>query len=83
MFAAHGVVVSPHGAGLMNMLFMPRGSSVVEIYPYHLQHNLYPTLAAFMQIGHYGVYNFNNSDIVTREKVTHGIGFVSSWGRFI
>lgn len=53
----------------MNMLFFPRGSSVVEIYPYHLHHNLYPTLAAHMQIGHYGVYNFNNTDIVTREKV--------------
>lgn len=40
LFAAHGVVVAPHGSGLMNELFFVPGSGVVEIYPYHLHHNL-------------------------------------------
>lgn len=40
IFSSHGVMVSPHGAGLMNAMFMVPYSSVIEIFPYHLDHNL-------------------------------------------
>jgi capsular polysaccharide biosynthesis protein len=69
LFASHGVIVSPHGAGLMNTLFLVPGSSVVELYPYHLHHNLYPLMAANMQIGHYPVYSYNGTDMWRRDEV--------------
>lgn len=64
-----GVIVSPHGAGLMNLIFAPPFSAVVEVYPYHTHHNLYPGLAAMMGIAHYPVHTFNGSSILSVEQV--------------
>jgi capsular polysaccharide biosynthesis protein len=46
LWSSHGVVVSAHGAGLMNLLLMPQMSAVVEVFPVHFHHNLYRYLAA-------------------------------------
>ena len=40
-YSTHGVVVTPHGASLMNLMLMPPLSAVVELFPYHLHHALY------------------------------------------
>ena len=52
LFSTHGVVVCPHGAGLMNMLLMPPFYAVVEIFTHNTHHSLYQALAAMMGISH-------------------------------
>jgi hypothetical protein len=69
LFATHGVVVAPHGAGLVNEMFFVPGGSVVEIFPFHLDHNLYRTLAATMGLGYFPVHTFNGSDVWSRHQV--------------
>ena len=65
----HGVVVSPHGAGLVNEMFMVPGTGIVEIFPFHLHHNLYPNIAANMGLGYFPVHTYNGTDAWTRDKV--------------
>jgi hypothetical protein len=36
LFASHGVLISAHGAGMVNAAFMPPRSSILEINPYNL-----------------------------------------------
>ena len=42
----HGQMVAPHGAGLTNILFGQPGGALIELYPYHMHHLLYTTIAA-------------------------------------
>jgi hypothetical protein len=69
LFMTHGVVVSPHGAGLVNEMFMVPGTGVVEIFPFHLHHNLYPNIAANMGLGYFPVHTYNGTDAWTRDIV--------------
>ncbi len=48
-----GVFISVHGAGLMNEIFLPPGSVVIEVFPPHVKHVLYERIAH-----NSGVYHF-------------------------
>ena len=63
LYASHGVIVSAHGAGLSNLMFMPAMSALVELFPYHIDHTLYATLAMNMHIASYPVHAINGSII--------------------
>ena len=55
MFANTGVLVSVHGAGLMNQIFMPPGSVTIEIFPNHVKHVLYERIAHYSGVYHFKV----------------------------
>ena len=63
LFSTHGILVSPHGAGLMNAMFFPPFSSVIEIFPYRLDHNLYSTLSIVCGLGYYPIHTFAGHDM--------------------
>ena len=69
LISSHGVLIAPHGAGLMNAMFAVPGSAIVEIFPYHLDHNLYSTVAMTSGIGYFPVHTYNGSDMWARDKV--------------
>jgi hypothetical protein len=69
MFSSHGVLVSPHGAGLVNLLFMPPLSAMIELYPYHIDHTVYATLAGNLGIGSYPVHGTNGTTAWAFAKV--------------
>jgi hypothetical protein len=48
-----GVFIALHGAGLMNEIFLPPGSVVIEIFPPHVKHVLYERICH-----NSGVYHF-------------------------
>lgn len=56
LFAGAGVLVTMHGAGLMNQIFMQPGSAVIEIFPVHLKHVLYERVAHYAGLYHFKVY---------------------------
>jgi capsular polysaccharide biosynthesis protein len=56
LMATHGIFIAPHGAGLMNILYMPAQAAVVELFPYTLDHNLYAALAVLMGVANYPVH---------------------------
>ena len=51
LVSSHGVIVAPHGASLMNILYMRPLSAVVELFPYHLDHNLYAAMSILRLTG--------------------------------
>ena len=67
--ATHGIFVSPHGAGLMNTMYMPPQSAVIELFPYHLDHNLYATMATMMGIASYPIHSINASIVWANDEV--------------
>ena len=69
LFAGHGIFVSPHGAGLMNAMFLAPFSSVIEIFPYHFDHNIYSTVSATAGLGYYPVHTYNGSHMWANYKV--------------
>jgi hypothetical protein len=69
LWSTHGVVVCAHGAGLMNMLFMPAFGAVVEVFPNHFHHNLYSALAAMMGQGHFPVHPSSAAPMWANEPV--------------
>ena len=62
-------MVSPHGAGLMNAMFLVPFSSVVEIFPYRMDHNLYSTIAITAGLGYYPIHTYKAHDMWSRYKV--------------
>ena len=52
----HGILLGVHGAGFINCMFMRQGSSVIEIFPYHLKHTLYQRQAYAAGLTHFSVY---------------------------
>lgn len=54
--ATTGVLVSIHGAGLMNQIFMQPGSVTIEIFPDHMKHVLYERVAHYAGVYHFKVY---------------------------
>ena len=55
MFASAGVLVTMHGAGLMNQIFMQPGSVVIEVFPVHLKQVLYERVAHYAGVYHFKV----------------------------
>ena len=82
LFSSHGVVVSPHGAGLMNVMYLVPFSAVVEVFPYHFDHNLYPTASVMAGLGYYPVHTYNASDMWSRYEVRQPawLDDTSLWG---
>ena len=70
LMATHGIFVSPHGAGLMNTMYMPPQSAVIEMFPYHLDHNLYSTMATLMGIASYPIHSINGSIVWANDPVS-------------
>ncbi len=65
----HGIFISPHGAGLMNILYMPAQAAVVEMFPYHLDHTLYATLAVNMGVANYPVHSIDGHIAWSQDEV--------------
>ena len=78
LFADHGVIVAPHGAGLMDLMFSRPFSAVVEVFPYQTHHNLYPGIAHMMGIAHYPVHTYNGSSVLSIEEVKFDVDIVVS-----
>ena len=58
LMARTGVLVTMHGAGLMNEIFLPPGAAVIEIFPVHLKHVLYERIAHYSGLYHFKVRYF-------------------------
>ena len=69
MFSEYGVILAPHGAGLMNLMFSRPFSAVVEVFPYQTHHNLYPGIAHMVGVEHYPVHTYNGTSVLSSEKV--------------
>ena len=54
-FAATGILIAPHGAGLTNMLFMTAGSVVIELFPPFYAPGMYRELAGLLGLRHIGL----------------------------
>jgi len=60
--------VTPHGAGVTNVVFMPPRSALIEIFPlYHRPHNYFDELARSCGIW-YGAYENTNSSAAILEE---------------
>ena len=57
----------------MNVMFMPPYSSVIEIFPYHFDHNLYPAASISSGLGYYPVHSYNGSDMWSRFAVCQAL----------
>ena len=55
VLARTGVFIGLHGAGLMNEIFLPPGSVVIEIFPPHVKHVLYERICHNSGIYHFKV----------------------------
>ncbi len=69
LFADHGIMVSPHSAGLTNTMFLSPGSAVIELFPYHMHHALYPGIAAQSGVKNFPIHSVNASIIFRRDPV--------------
>lgn len=70
LFRDHGVFVSPHGAGLVNSLFLVPRSSVIEVFPAQFDHTLYPQMASLCSLGYSPIYNFDAHNVWATSKVS-------------
>ncbi len=70
MVSSHGIFVAPHGAGLMNILFMPPQSSIIEMFPYHLDHTLYQTLAVLTGSANYPIHGVDGHIVWANDTVS-------------
>ena len=63
--------VTPHGAGVTNIVFMPPGSALIEIFPlYYRPHNYFDELARGCSIW-YGAYENTNSSAALLDESCH------------
>ena len=69
LMASHGIFVSPHGANLMNTMYMPPASAIIEMFPYHLDHNLYYMLALMTGSASYPIHAINASIVWANDPV--------------
>ena len=76
LFSTHGVMVSPHGAGLMNAMFLVPFSAVIEIFPYHFDHNIYSTVSTTAGLGYYPIHCYNGTDMWSRYKASGSTGWL-------
>ena len=52
-FAATGILIAPHGAGLVNIAFMPAHAVLIELFPAFFRPTMYGVLAARMDLRYY------------------------------
>ena len=71
LFADHGVMVTPTGAGLANVMLLPQSSSVVEVFPALTDSNLGRILAVTSGVGHYPVHTHNATYLYELSLVRH------------
>lgn len=71
------VYVAPHGAGLSNMVFMPRGSSVVEVRPAAFSNACYENLAAVLGFRYYLFYSPGGKDSTLTVRVDDVVSLVT------
>ena len=69
LFSSHGVLVAPHGAGLMNAMFLQPRSAVIELFPYGLEHNTFSLLVPHCGLAYYPVHAYNGSALWSSDKV--------------
>ena len=69
LFADHGVMVTPTGAGLANVMLLPQSSSVVEVFPALTDSNLGRILAVTSGVGHYPVHTYNATYLYDKTSV--------------
>ena len=69
LFSTHGIMISPHSAGLTNTVFLPPGSAVIELFPYHMHHTLYTGIAFNTGVASFPVHAVNGSIIWRRDPV--------------
>ena len=81
LFAQHGVFVCAMGAGLANVMFFPQYSSVIEIFPPLVDHNIGPTLSVFSGLGYYPIHAQNTTRIVMRKVRKCAVGCSSDRSR--
>ena len=55
-YAGAGVLISPHGSQSMSLMFMPRWSAVVEVFPKFYRHYAYRFACESCNIFHFEVY---------------------------
>jgi Glycosyltransferase 61 len=74
-FVDTDIVISPHGAQLTGMAFLPRCASVLEVFPSrYLVADYFGSLAAALDIAHGFVYvNHNGQDIIPHGERFHYI----------
>eukprot|EP01138_Halocafeteria_seosinensis_P006370 gb/GECG01006512.1/.p1 GENE.gb/GECG01006512.1/~~gb/GECG01006512.1/.p1 ORF type:complete len:791 (+),score=94.48 gb/GECG01006512.1/:1-2373(+) len=53
--ANSGILLSAHGAGLTNAMFLPQHAVVIEMFPYKLRKTTYSNLAQMMQLNYLSV----------------------------
>ena len=69
LFSTHGIIVAPHGAGLTNTMFLPPGSAVIEMFPYHMHHTLYTGIAFNTGVVSFPIHASNGTIIWRRDPV--------------
>jgi Glycosyltransferase 61 len=74
-FVNTDIVISPHGAQLTGMAFLPRCASVLEVFPSrYLVADYFGSLAAALDIRHGFVYvNHNVQDVIPHDERFHFI----------
>jgi Glycosyltransferase 61 len=74
-FVNTDIVISPHGAQLTGMAFLPRCASVLEVFPSrYLVADYFGSLAAALNIRHGFVYvNHNAEDVIPHDERFHYI----------
>ena len=55
MFANTGILISPHGAALTNLAFMPARSVVIEVFPAYYRPTMYGALAEKLGLRYYPI----------------------------
>ena len=70
LFAEHGVFVTPTGAALTNVMFLVPFSSVIEIFPPLLDHNIGPVMSTLAGLGYYPVHTHNATSVYSQSKVS-------------
>eukprot|EP00172_Hildenbrandia_rubra_P004563 Plantae.Rhodophyta-Hildenbrandia_rubra.ctg9444.p1 GENE.Plantae.Rhodophyta-Hildenbrandia_rubra.ctg9444~~Plantae.Rhodophyta-Hildenbrandia_rubra.ctg9444.p1 ORF type:complete len:609 (-),score=63.85 Plantae.Rhodophyta-Hildenbrandia_rubra.ctg9444:544-2370(-) len=55
-YARAGVVISPHGSQSMSMMFMPRFTALIEVFPFAYRHYAFKFGAESCQLFHYEIY---------------------------
>lgn len=47
------LLIAPHGSGTVNMIFMPRGSAVLELYPKGFYNNVYRDMSPIFDLAYF------------------------------
>ena len=69
LLANTSVLIGVHGSGLVNVLFLPKGASAVEIFPYKIQRRSYEDLARIMGIRYSAWRNQDRSATKFHERI--------------